>query len=358
MRRLTPFCLVLFLLLSLIPAHAQENTVRVDVFLELDPTTGGARIYFVDALTGLSTLASVDQGRNFTLVGDYVLYEKPENGVIMRATLNGLLEPHPFIHRSVGVQALSWTVSPDHQSIAWTVTAADGSSTAYAAWADGHDLRQLPIESPQPPLQLYPLALADGMQRFFYDSAHPATSAAPYAIFEHIRAYSLVDEAFVDIPQEPICPCSAALAPGGRILGRLEAAQGQGPFILHVWDLPTGADITIPPPNFSFQTGGDLILNNNATLAAYSLSEGVGSDTAPEQYALVLADVVAGQQVVALPPGDLRYRPVSFIDNDEALLLTASTGTYKLALSTGELKKVSNYIYLGAITQSPAAAAP
>lgn len=296
--------LILLVMLSLClrPAHAQENTIRVDVFLELDPTTGGARIYFVDALTGLSTLASVDQGRNFTLVGDYVLYEKPENGVIMRATLNGLLEPHPFIHRSVGVQALSWTVSPDHQSIAWTVTTADGSSTAYAAWADGHDLRQLPIESPQPPLQLYPLALSNSMSHFFYDTAHTPNPSAPYAIFEHVREYSLVDEAFVDIPQEPTCPCSAAVAPGGRILGRLEASLGQGPFILHVWDLPTGADITIPPPNFSFQTGGDLILNDNGTLAAYSLSEGVGSDTAPEQYALVLADVVAGQQIVALPP--------------------------------------------------------
>jgi hypothetical protein len=352
---------VLFAFLLLIAAaspargRAQENQPgRVDVFLAQDPQAATARVYFMDPLSGLSTVVNVEGGQNFTLVGDYVLYEKTRTGAIMRANVNGTLEPHPFIRRAVDTRSLQWVASPDGMAIAWVQTSTAGVSQAYVAWADGRDLRQLPISTPSPPLELAPIALTNGMSHFFYDAAHPAgpPTGTPYVAYVHVAEYNLFDEMFYPLPLEPNCPCGAAVTPDGRIFARLEGERGEGPFALHVWDLPTKAEIRIPAPDLPYRMAGDLILNNTGTFAVYSVAAGGGVEVGQERYALVLVDVVAQEQSLTLAPGPVRYRALAFIDGNSALLLTDADqgGTYKLDLQSRELRRVSNDLYLGTIT--------
>ena len=342
-----------------LPVRAQDSPAgQIDVFLAQNPPMGAARVYFLDPLSGLSTVANVESGQGFTLVGDYVLYEKARTGAIMRANADGTLEPHPFIRRAVDTQSLRWVVSPDGQAVAWVQVNQAGVSQAFVAWADGRDLRQLPISTPGAALELLPLALTDGMGQFFYDAAHPIEPShdVPYIRYEYVAWYSLLDETFYPLMLEPNCPCGAAATADGRIFARLEAERGDGPFAVHIWDLPTGADIRIPAADLPFRVAGDLILNQKGTFAAYSAAAGVGVEAGllPEQYALVLVDVVAGQQSLAVAPGLARYRPLAFIDGDSALLLAgvSEPGTFKLDLSGGDIRRVSNEIYLGSITTS------
>lgn len=331
---------------------AQES--RIDVFLELMPGSSAANVYFMDALSGLSTVVRVDNGHKFTLVGDYVLYEKTQSGAIMRATLAGLLEPHPFIRRGVETRAVRWVVSPDRQAVAWVLVDSAGVSEAYTAWADGRDLRQLPISTPAAPLELAPLALTNGLADFFYDTAQPASEAGAFTIYAHVARYSLVDEAFYPLPGEPNCPCSASLSSDGRLYARLEAPGGVGPFGLHLWDLRTGAGIAVLAPDLPYQLAGDLVLNSTGTFAAYTTAAGPESGLTEEQYSLVLVDVVTAQQYPVLPPDTTRYRPLAFIDGDRALLLVDLAGgaTYKLDLVNRELTRVSDKFYLGTIVTS------
>lgn len=356
-------CLLAGLVALLAPttARAQPNPPqhRIEVFLEQPPGTNTAQIYFMDPLSGLSTVARVESGRDFALLGDYVLYEKLRTGAVMRVNPDGTLQPHSFIRRAVDTVALDWVTSPDGQAVAWTTVNTAGEAAAFIAWADGSDLRQLPLLPETEGRALYPLALLDGRALFFYDAAHPiqpddAESAAPYALYYHLAEYNITSEMIFPLPGEPNCPCAAALTPDGRIMARLEAPNGQGPFALHVWDLPSGADIVIPAPQIALRQAGDLLLNANGTLAAYSAAGGVGVEAGllPEQYALVLVDVVGRTQRVALPPGPERYRPLAFIDGDSALLLVdmQTGGTYKLVLDDNTLLQVSNMRYLGAIT--------
>jgi len=335
-------------------ARAQEPG-RVEVFLGQDADTGIARVYFMDPLSGLSTLVAAENGQYFTLVGDYVLYEKAGTGAVMRANASGTLEPHPFIRRLVDTRALYWVTSPDGAAVAWVRVNTAGISEAYVAWADGSDLRQLPISTPGSGLDLFPLALTND-RTFFYDAAHTPGNT-PYDQFAHVAAYSVEQETFFTLPGEPNCPCGAAITPDGRFFARLEGAQGQGPFVLHAWDLPTEADIRIPAPALSYRIGGDLVLNDTGRLAAYSVAAGVGPEAGimPEQYALVVVDAAAGRQVVALAPDTTRYRPVAFIDDDSALLLAgvSAPGTYKLDLTSTNLWRVSDETYLGAISTGP-----
>jgi hypothetical protein len=329
---------------------------RLDVFVEQDPETGTASIYFVDTLSGLSTVVDASSGTRFTLVGDYVLYERRYSGVVMRAAPDGTQQPHPFIRRDIGFQAVRWVVSPDGRAIAWVQVDMAGRSEAYVAWADGSDWRQMPISSPEPPLELYPVWLTNGMTAFFYDVAYRAEPARtnPYPTYRHLTEYSILGEAFYDLPQEPNCLCSAAFTPDGRIFARLEAEDGEGPFALRVWDVPSDANIRIPAPELFFPLAGDLILNDKGTFAAYNVASASGADADP-QYALVVVDMVAEQQTLPLDPGPVRYRPVAFIDEDSALLLTGVTtnGTYKLNLTSGEFQRVADLSYLGTITTTP-----
>jgi hypothetical protein len=336
-------------------ARAQDGTpARLDVFLAQDPATGTAHLYFVDALSGLSTVVTVDSGRNFTLVGAYVLYEKPINGAIMRATANGTIEPHPFIHRTPDYRAIRWVTSPDAQAIAWVQITTSGYSEAYTAWADGRDLRQLPIALPDTTVELTPVALARGVTDFFYNIAPPAdlTAAPVFARYPYLARYSITDEAFYPLPGEPECACGAAFTPDGRIFARLEASTGEGPFDLHVWDLRSDASTLVPAANLPFRLAGDLLLNDSGTLAVYSVAMNESAAEGDQQYALVLVDVVARQQYLVIAPGAVRYHPLAFIDDDGALLLAGinDPGTYKLSLVSGELQRVSNQRYLGTIT--------
>ncbi len=359
LRQLAALLALLFLLVligaSHVPAHAQDSGTRIEVFLEQDPNANAARLYFMDPLTGLSTVANVENGRHFALTDGTVIYEKNRTGAVMRVHPDGTLEPHPFIRRAVDTTRLHWVTSPDSTGIAWVIVNEAGQSSAFVAWADGDDLRQLPL-TPDLGAALYPLALSNDRALFAYDMAHPLTDAGdtPYPRFYHLTLYDSVNEIFLPLPNEPNCPCAAALTPDGRMFARLEALNGQGPFGLHVWGLPAGADIEIRAPNITFRQAGYLVLNENATLAAYSVAAGVGVEAGllPEQYALVVVDAASGQGRIVIDPGLDHYRPLEFIDGDTALLVTHldTGGTYKLEFSSGTLQQVSDKRYLGAIT--------
>ncbi len=352
-------CLIALCLIILLPGPSHAQAVRrIDVFVEQDPDTGSAAVYFQDALSGLSATVTASRGRGFTLLGDYVLYEDPLTGLIMRATSDGILEEHPFIRRTADIRTIRWVVSPDGQAVAWVQVSMSGTSEAYIAWADGRDLRQLPIPSPEAPYQLEPVALTNGMTRFFYDAAHPAEPVVPtpYTIYENLNEYSIADETFLPLSQEPNCSCSAAFSADGRIFARLEAAAGLGPFVLHVWDLTVTADITIPTPDLPYPWGGDPLINSDGTLVAYSVAR-ADSDPEGAGYGLVLVDVVAKEQNLILSLGPIRYRPLAFIDEDSALLLVGAGtdgGTYKLSLIDGTIQPVARAIYLGMFSQDTA----
>jgi hypothetical protein len=349
---------ILLVLLAVVVSAAQPGPARaqvagqLDVFVGFNAETGTSRIYFLDALSGLSTVVNVENGQHFTLVGNYVLYEKLYTGAIMRANFDGTQEPHPFIRRGIDTQQIEWVVSPDRQALAWVQTSTAGISEAYVARADGSDLRQLPISTPDASLTLAPLMLTDNMSQFFYDAAH--TPDALFPVYEHVALYSIAQEQFYPLPSEPNCPCGAAVSADGRIFARLEASRdASGPFALHLWDLPTGAATYVPAPaDLPYRLAGDLLLNDKGTQAVYGVAAGVGSaeNNLPESYGLVLVDLVTQQQSLILQSGPERYLPQQFIDDDGALLLTSTSGTYKFDLTTRELRHVSDAVYLGTIT--------
>ena len=338
------------------PALAQERVpVHYDVFVRQDGG-GTASVFFVDAVSGLSTVVNTGSGRDFTLVDDYVLYTNAQTSAIMRATLTGQAEPHPFVQRHNGA-TVRWITSPDRRAIAWVSTEPGRASEAFVAFGDGLDLRQLPIQGPDAPLELAPVALTNGMTRFVYDVAFdPAFdgtgSTAPYPSYQHLTAYSITTETFIPLPAEPNCPCGAGFTMDGSIFMRLEARAGNGPFTAHIWDIDSGAETRIDPPDLPYRRAGDVLINNSGTKAVYGVAN--QADDGTDRYAMIMIDIVAGQQYLIVSPDTTRYKPVGFIDEDSALMMIdiTSGGTLKLKLNNGALQTVSNLTYLGTITSS------
>ncbi len=359
MRAYLIYMLALIVLLSALPARAQDDPTiarQLDVFVIERTDSPTSTIYFLDALSGLSTVINVENGHRFTLVGNYVLFEKAFSGAIMRANPDGTLAPHSFIRSAVDTASVDWVISPDKSAIAWVTVSDAGVSEAFTAWANGDDFRQLPITSPSPPQTLYPIALNNARTRFYFDVGQ-APGNFPYPVYYAVELYNIPDERFVELPDEPNCPCGATFSADGRIFARLEATHpdeaGGGPFAVRIWDLPTNASFFIPAPTLDYRYAGDLLLNEFSTLAVYSVAAGVSAEanTRPEEYSLVLVDLNLQEQVLLREPGETHFRPVAFLDNDEQLLLVDAegSGTYKLNLRTGELIQVSEMTYLGTI---------
>lgn len=343
-------------LAAALPVRAQDALAPwVDVFVQRDPALGTAQIFFVDALSGLSTVVPVDNGDEFTLVGGYVMYRKPQNGVIMRAYPDGRIEPHPFIQSAPDRRVTRWVTSPDARAMAWVYVDASGVSHAAIAQAEGGSLRDVPIEPPVPPLEIAPVALTNGMTRFYFDAARAPDAATngPYPAYADVHEYNLASAAFRTLAEEPGCTCAAGVTPDGALFVRLEQAQSAGPYNVRVLDLRSDLSYTISAPGLPYPYAGDLALNAAGTLAAYSIaSSPPAAEGDTQQYALMFVDISTQQQILALPPGVIDYRAVRFIDDDSALLVidAAEGSTYKLNLNNGELVRVSDYTYLGIIT--------
>lgn len=334
-------------------AGAQEPLPGLaDVFLAPDDPPGGATIYFVDALTGLSTVVSVADGTDFTLSGDAVIYRKTLSGAIMRVRASGAIEPHPFLRWSPDLASLNWVVSPDGDAIAWVEQGIDGSTHSYLALADGSDRRELPLPAPPAGTRLVPVALADKLALFVYDAAAPLEPAAgtPYTVVHAPRVYDPLGEAFIPFDDALPCPCATGISANGRWIARLQAPGGSGPFALNLSDSGSGAAVRLQPPALDFRLAGDVVVSATGTLAAYSVASGTG-ESGPVQYGVVLADARARQQWLVVSSGAVRMRPIRFTDQDAALLLAdaAQGGTHKLELATGQLTRVSHRTYLGTV---------
>ncbi len=360
LRRTLPLLILLALSLLPLPIHAQEPVPnRVEVFVARDAASTAARLYLMDPLSGLSRVVSLEDGQNFALVGDYVIYEKARTGAIMRARADGTIEPHPFIRHGADTARLMWVVSSDRRAIAWVEVSTAGVSTAYVAWADGSELETLPIPSPAPPNVLRPLALTDDRTAILVDLESPdKPSTLPFVTYTHVTEYHIRERAAYPLTGEPLCPCAAAITPDGRILARLEAINGQGPFALHLWDLPDQLDLRVPAPALPYRMAGDLLLSESGALAIYAVAAGVGPETGQfqEQYALIVVDTAAQTQRLIAGPSPVRYRPLAFEDGDSTVLAVGvnQPGTFKIDLATGAVLRISADEYLGAIVSGEA----
>lgn len=340
-------------LLFIVILPARQSSAY-DVFLSSGTATGKASVYFVDARTGLSTVA-VTNGLNHTLLGNDVIFMDKDTGRVGSAHRDGTIETQSFIERS---EVLTWVVSADRRWIAWAgghTQAGSLLTDLYVAQADGTGKGIILHTSSSKNIGIRPLAITnDGATVYYTRQADDPKASQPYPLASDVFRLTVSTGESTRLTGEPRCRCAAAFSSSGQTFFRLEnTAQG---FVAHFIDLTlnadTRADVPNMPnvPNVPYTQAGYALLSDKGGYAVYSMVKSTQTKGTPDQYVLILADASQHKQTVVLNASPNRLRPLAFEQN--AILLTGvdKDGTYKLSLTDGALSQVSNYTYLGTLT--------
>ncbi len=339
--------------------HAQTTDKSYDVFLNSSISNGKPGLFFVDARTGLSSVV-VTNGTRHTLLGNGVLFQELDTKAIKIAYPDGRIEPYAAIQVDSADWDVNWVVSPDHMQIAWSVSHTEGASLLsdlFVATADGSKKNKLVLHaSSTKGLDTIPLALTDDGNTLFYARQQKKDPNAYQLYTTATEVYSLDTTTGqpTQLPGSSGCDCAVGFSEDGRLLMRLESADGQQGFSARLWDLSIKVDTEIPASGLNYLQAGYLLLSHDGNLAIYSSARGVlpAKGVPPEQYVLVLVDVARRQQRVLTDQLKSNLRPVAFErDNSTVLLVnTDKDGTYKLSLKDGTLLPDSAYTFLGTLT--------
>ncbi|MFQ3566104.1 MAG: hypothetical protein SNJ59_03815 [Aggregatilineales bacterium] len=316
------------------------------------------RLIFVDLLTGEEQAVS-SRGERYTIYGGEVLFFDADRRQMMIAGADGRLRPHTFIQPGREARRIDWAISSDEQMIAWTITTGTPSAlrtTTYVADSSGAaSARPVFSDGPHDGIRAYPVAF-NRDRNILYMDYQPDFIADFTPFRQHASLFSLdLDSgAIAPLPGEPGCFCGAGIG-GGRFLRLMLAAEGG--FDLRVVDLDTDLAQTIRGLGLAEYTqGGDVLLAPDGARAVYTLARVRGFGTAQQmlETVFILVDLVTMSQRILFETDDLFLRPVTWTDDDSAILLISPTaaGTWKLSVPSGELSQVASATYLG--TMMPA----
>ena len=348
---------IMLAILALPPAIAQDDAQNApetriwEVFVQF--ADDSADLTFVDLLTGESqTLAT--HGERFTLLADSVIYFDRLDGRVKTAGPGGDIRDHPFISPAQDLQRIDWIVSPDLQSIAWTLTLADDDglrTRSMLSGIDGGGLREVLRDGPWRESRLLPVAFSADKRELIFD-AHPHGIAGelPYRRYANLIALDLGDGSLRALTGRESCFCPSAL--GDDILLRLRPNAEPAGLDVLIDRLDGGESRTIPAPAAGgFTQPGAVIIAGDGPLAVYVLSEDpmATADAEPARSLFVQLNLQTLEQEVIGNPINGRVYPLRFGDGGGSLLFTnaARSGAWKLRLTDGRVSKVAEALYLG-----------
>lgn len=337
------------LLILMMPVYTRQAPPNIyDVFVSGAVANARPSVYFVNALTGLSTIV-ITNGINHTLLGNDVIYLDKDTNKVGIAHRDGTAEQHPFIDAS---DVLTWAVSQDRRWIAWAAGRNQNGSLItdlYAARDDGTGKQIILHTSSSKGIGVRPLAITNDGATVFYTRQYDDPKAyQPFPQASDVFRLNVNTGESAHLAGEPRCRCAASFGSDGQVFFRLEnTLQG---FAAHFIDLTLNADTRADPPAVSYPQAGYALLSDKGNYAVYSMAKAGATKSVPDQYVLILADASQHKQTVILNASQNRLRPIVFGQNSLILVGVDKDGTYKLSLPDGTLTQVSNYNYLGTLT--------
>ena len=357
---------LLLLILILLPAaavFAQEPAQPAlqrqtwDVFIRrnaLSPLL--TDVIFLNLLTGDQSSISA-LGERFTLTESGVVFYSMDEEKVKLAKADGIIRDHPFINVSSGTQRVDWVASHDGGQIAWTISrrVGDGQliTAVWLADAAGAEIRELLVYGPRDGIQLLPVAFgADDSQLYMEVYAAGSEGLSPYARRAGLFALKIDDSgaATGSLPGDQACFCPVGFGAGSML--RLAPSAESNGLDVEVFGLDDGESRVIPAlSRGNYRDGGNILLSDDGALAVYALSQArhFASEQEEIRTVLVLVDLENGWQRIASSPMPDLARPISFTDENRAVLvaLERSDGTLKIDLEDGQMIEVAAATYLG-----------
>ena len=288
-----------------------------------------------------------------------VVYLDQEEAQVKLVKPDATIRDHPFIKLMPSDYRVDWAVSADGGRIAWSISQKAGDGQLYSAvWlADsaGTEIKKLLDYGPRAGIRLLPVAFSAD-EAALYLEAHPdgIAEAKPYAWRTGLFALRLADGQIQALPSGE--PCFCAVGFGQDIMLRLQPdGAGLAPAVL-MQSLAGGDAVVIPAlARSEYTEAGNILVNADGASAVYALSQlsGFEASAAQPQTVLVWVDLQKRQQMVINSPLAGALRPLSWTEDNSAILFTqAGGGTWKISLIDGRSQKIADAIYLGRLGRS------
>lgn len=325
------------------------------VFLQRDIDSLGAdRLIFINPFTDEETSVEVN-GERYTPAGDGVIFFDPGANRVMVAMPNADVREHPFIQPGNDTRRVDWLVSPDHSTLAWTLTGGDTGLTTITTVANlnGTNPRQVLMDGPRDGIRALPVAFnADKTVLYMDFQPDGIADFTPYPQFAGLFALDLASGSWERLPGEPGCFCGAGF--GAGLLLRLAVSPDLSGFDLRVVNLEGDVEQTLPGLRLrNYTQAGDVVISPDGTRAVYALAQvrDFGRPGQSIQTVFVLVDLQTQTQTALTEPITTFVEPLAWTEDRSAVLLTSRQrdGTWKISLGDGRLVKVAEATYLGTV---------
>jgi len=329
---------------------------RADVYAERTPN--GLTLHYADPQSNREIAAVPVPGTNVTLAGEAIFFAGADGGPV-RASANGQHIPYAVAAPQIDSAFYEFLISADGSTIVWLQTFAGSESNPTAIWA-AWDTRDaiLPIyqEDVPPDQALRLVALSEDGETLYFDRRATAGGYSVFPSWMELWSLEVNTGEAIRLPGEPGCggdfACDGRVSDDGRYLLRtMPPASGEEEPVV-VTDISSEEIVARfalqPDDEEATYEAGSPILTPDARQLVYVLAERPAGE---EIFRYFLADLTTSDQRLLAESGNTHLRPVRWLD-DETLVLTAEPSAFDewhLSLDTGELRRVSDRLYLGRV---------
>jgi hypothetical protein len=292
--------------------------------------------------------------------GRYIYFYASGTRAPQRVNTSGIVQPVTFANPPAGAQYYQFLPSATGDYLAWVVVQSDSVYRIYLSDADGTDVRQVGGDTLVSGETIRLLRVTNDGSRIFYERRPPGIAHEPLIPGKYeIHVLTVASSVVSTLPDEPACGetlvCDAHISPDGAIIIRtLPPSRFAQPVVVTnvmtssvlarfaPLETPGGFTVDIGYPFLT--PGGEMVY-----LQAYGPAN-------LEQYRLVWANIVTGEQRVVAELGYDQHRPLGWAADGITLLTTrepAMFDTWQINVETGEMRQIAGMLFLGHIEEPP-----
>lgn len=349
--------------LALTPTAIPPLPGSFDVYLSAPDEDGQQTLVWIDIATGaVAARATIATDDGYAIrAGQYVYFHAYSTRYPQRANTAGAIETVRFALPPAGAEHYQLLPSANGQWLAWASTGRGGTYYEISLAAqDGSGVRVVLRGETASGTTLTLIRVTnDGRQVFFSLQPEDVTDTTLFNARYDLHVVDTLTGTDTRLLGEPACGvslvCDGHISPDGAYLARtLPPADTAEPVI--VTNLVSGqvighfAPLQVPPGSAYevgypyFTPSGDLIY-----------TEAIGAPGL-ENYLLVHANLVTGEQRVIADLGQRRHRPLGWTGEGFVLLTTREPGAYdtwQIDIRSGVVRQIASLLYLGHIEVSP-----
>mgnify|MGYP001079602218 CR=1 FL=1 len=347
------------------PTRVPPLAGSFDVYLSAPNENGEQELLWINVnARRIAARATIRTDNGYAIrAGPYVYFQQASTHRPYRANTAGFVEPLTFASPPADVGGYQLLPSANGDWLAWLST--DRTGTYYElhrSTREGGDVRLIARGDMEAGSTITLVRLSNDGRMVFYALQPPGIAdVTPFNARYDLYGVDAETSAITHLPGEPACGldqlCDGHISPDGAYLARtLPSIQAAAPVV--VTNLITGQVIARYTPQgipagsvyevgYPFFTpSGDLIY-----------FEAIGA-AGTEDYVLVLANIVTGEQRIIAYLGKSRHRPLGWAGEGFVLLTTrepAAYDTWQIDLRDGKVRQISSLLFLGHIEQPPIA---